>query len=92
MKNDERIRMKLLKFYSKTCGPCRLLSKIIESLKVEDLEVVSIDIAENNSAVEEYSIRSVPTLVFLDNEGKEFHRETKPIPKEKLEQIISQKG
>lgn len=84
--------MKLLKFYSKTCGPCRLLSKIIESLKVEDLEVVSIDIAENNSAVEEYSIRSVPTLVFLDNEGKEFHRETKPIPKEKLEQIISQKG
>ena len=92
MKNDERGSMKLLKFYSKTCGPCRLLSKIIESLKVEDLEVVSIDIAENNSIVEEYSVRSVPTLVFLNNEGKEFHRETRPIPKEKLEQIISQKG
>ena len=84
--------MKLLKFYSKTCGPCRLMSKVIESLNSESLEVVSIDIAEDPAIAESYNVRSVPTLVFLDNAGNEFHRETKPVPKEKLEQIISQKG
>jgi thiol-disulfide isomerase/thioredoxin len=57
--------MKILKFYTKQCGQCRLQSKILEGL--EGIEIEPIDCTENEELVEKYGIVSLPVLIILDD-------------------------
>ena len=54
--------MAILKFQSKTCNPCKQLSKVLEELNVET-KVVDIATDEGKTLVDQYGIRAVPTLV-----------------------------
>lgn len=59
--------MKLYKFYSEMCAPCKRLSKILESLILPDgVELVPIDVYEQHEFAKENGILSVPTLMFED--------------------------
>lgn len=64
--------MKILKFYSPTCMPCRIVGGFLE--KLENIEVVSIDATEDLSKVDAYEICTTPTLIFLNEEDKEVGR------------------
>jgi thioredoxin 1 len=59
--------MKILKFYSQTCGPCKQQGRILEEL--EGVDIVNVDINDDANAdlLDEYKIRSIPTLVILDD-------------------------
>ena len=59
----------VLKFYSPTCGPCKVMSKNLES--IDDIEVVDVDITDDKNAelVDMYKIRAVPSIVILSEEG-----------------------
>lgn len=65
----------LLKFQATWCGPCKMLSKVMEG---EDLNVpvreIDID-AERDTAVK-YGIRGVPTLILVDENGVEIKRQS----------------
>lgn len=54
------------------CGPCRVVSPLIDKLATEYAEsvtVVKIDIDENPDAAKKHGIRSIPAvLVFRDGE------------------------
>ena len=76
--------MKILKFYTPTCMTCRMLGKILDKLEVE---VENID-ATLPSVQEAYNITSIPTLVFLDDEGKEVKRTEGFITQDKIEEIL----
>lgn len=60
--------MKLIKIYSKTCGPCKVLEKnLIESgVKYDSVYVIS---EEGKDMVEKYGVRAIPTLLLLDDNG-----------------------
>lgn len=61
--------MKLILATAKFCGPCQILKR---KLKDENLEVETVEMEENTEVFREYNIRSVPTLVVLqDNEVAE---------------------
>ena len=77
--------MKILKFYTETCMPCRALGKILDKM---DVEVVPINAMENIAKVDEYNICTTPTLVFLNDEGKEVNRTTGLISQSKIEEIL----
>lgn len=62
--------MKILKFYSKTCGPCRALENILSQAHIPH---DSIDVEENPIAVSEYDITSVPTVLAI-KDGKVVDR------------------
>ena len=60
--------MKILKFFSPTCGPCKVLDK---NLQEAGIQYENIDITDNNNEelLTKYNITSVPTLLGIDNEG-----------------------
>lgn len=67
--------MKLIKLYSKTCGPCKVLEKnLVES----GVEYDSVDVAseEGEDIVEKYGVRAVPTLLLVDNNGTLLNKRT----------------
>lgn len=63
--------MKILKFYTPTCMPCRALGKILEQV---DVEVENINAMEDIAAVDTYNICTTPTLIFLNENGEEVER------------------
>lgn len=66
---------RVLKFFSPTCGPCRVMSKILstlEGVKVQDVDVTDED---NQSLLDKWKPRIVPTIIILNEEDqlvKEF--------------------
>jgi len=65
--------MKILKFEAEWCGPCKQMDKVIETIDF-DVEIDKIDIDDNREALEKYNVRSVPTLIRVDDEGVELDR------------------
>lgn len=61
--------MKVIKIYSDTCGPCKVLEKNLTLAGVPH-ESVNILSEEAEDIIEKYEIRSVPTLLVFDNNGK----------------------
>lgn len=58
--------MKLLKFYTTHCIQCKQQTKLLDGFA--EAEVVSMDCDEHEDLVKKYGIRSVPTLVLVDEE------------------------
>ena len=57
--------MKILRFTASWCQPCNSLAKNLEEAKLNiPVEVIDLDV--HNDLAIEYGIRSVPTLVLID--------------------------
>ena len=65
--------MHILKFSSSTCIPCKSLSK---NLKDVNIPVSNIDIAIAPDFAKEMNVRSVPTMILLDEKKQELDRIT----------------
>jgi len=66
----------LVDFYADWCGPCRMMTPILEKVASElgdKVNVVKIDIEANQESAAEYKVTSIPTLV-LFKDGKEVNR------------------
>ena len=62
--------MKVLKFYASWCGPCKGLTMTINGIKDQlNLPIEEVDIDENTELAVKMNIRSVPTMVVVDDEG-----------------------
>ena len=68
--------IKILKFESDSCPQCKALFATLERITKEyKIDIKSIDIEEDNNQdlIRKYNIRSIPTIIFL-NEDKEYNR------------------
>ena len=52
--------------------PCKMLGKMLEQL--ENVDIEEINAVEELDKVDEYNVCSTPTLIFLDDSGKEVAR------------------
>ncbi|MNJ90533.1 Thioredoxin [compost metagenome] len=76
--------MEILKFYSTTCGPCKMLAPVVKTVSEENgVQVTDINIEDQFEIAEQYGVMKVPTLVFL-KDGKEVDRVIGFINKENL--------
>ncbi|MCS5593544.1 MAG: thioredoxin family protein [Porticoccaceae bacterium] len=63
--------MKLLKFYSDTCAPCKAYSPLIDDVtEALNIEVLPINIIDNPNLTAAHRIRSIPALVSLNDKGE----------------------
>lgn len=59
----------LLDFWAAWCGPCRMLSPIVDAAaeKTENARVGKINVDEQPELAEKFGIMSIPTLVVMKN-------------------------
>lgn len=58
----------VIDFWAEWCGPCRMITPIIEELANEYEGQVAIgkcNVDENNDIAVKYSVRSIPTVIFI---------------------------
>jgi len=62
--------MKLLKFYAPWCQPCKGLSMVIEGAADKiAVPIEDVNIDEDIDTAIQYGVRSVPTLILVDENG-----------------------
>ncbi len=62
----------LVDFWAEWCGPCKMLSPLVEQIageQSEKLEVVKLDVDSNPEISQQYRVMSIPTLI-LFKDGK----------------------
>ena len=67
--------MKVFKFYAEWCGPCKVQSQIIKAAGDKiTTPVVDVNIDENLALATDFEVRSVPTMVLVDDKENEIKR------------------
>ena len=63
----------LVDFYADWCGPCRMVSPIVDEIAEErrDITVGKVNVDDENALAMKYGVMSIPTLiVFKDGQEK----------------------
>ncbi|MFC2060962.1 thioredoxin family protein [Elusimicrobiota bacterium] len=93
----EKIKVTFVELGSVKCIPCKMMQPVMDEIEKEyagQVDVVFHDVwtPEGQPYAEQYRIRSIPTQVFLDKDGKEFHRHIGYYPKEEIEKVLKTQG
>ncbi len=72
LKNEKVV---LVDFFATWCGPCKMLSPVLDQVSEESDKAViaKLDIDESLDIAKEYNVMSVPTMIIF-KEGKEVDR------------------
>ena len=75
----------LVDFYADWCGPCKMVSPIVDEIAEErtDITVGKINVDESAGLAIKYNVVSIPTLIVF-KDGKEFSRIIGYSPKEEI--------
>lgn len=81
----------LLDFWAAWCGPCRMVSPIVDEVADENpqIKVGKVNVDEQSELAERYNVMSIPTLLLIKN-GEVAASSIGYKPKEDIEQLISE--
>ena len=79
----------LVDFWASWCGPCKMLSPVVDQLaeELEGVKVAKINIDEQMELAEKYNVSSIPCVVAFKN-GEEVGRSVGLAPKQKLVDLL----
>lgn len=81
--------MKLLKFYTKTCCQCKVLSKQLEGFNL--VPIVPIDCQDDPEDLSiKFEVRALPTLALVDDSDNLIAKFTGPMTKDSIEKAIQE--
>jgi len=80
----------LVDFWASWCGPCRMMSPIIDQIGKDylgKLVIGKINVDENPSIARQFSISSIPTLM-LFKRGKEVNKIIGSVSRNKIDEMV----
>ena len=80
----------LIDFWASWCGPCRMMSPVIDKIAEEmgdKLKVCKVNVDENHELAEKYEIMTIPAFIVIKN-GAEAGRTIGVQPKEDILKLI----
>lgn len=88
VKSSETLTM--VDFWAEWCGPCKMIAPTVEELAEQydgRLKVVKLDVDSNQRTALEYSVRSIPSLLFFKG-GQVVETVVGAVRKQRLEEVI----
>ena len=78
-------KLVLLDFWASWCGPCRMVSPIVDEIAAErsDIKVGKINVDEQPELAARFGVMSIPTLVVMKN-GKAINQAVGARPKAQI--------
>lgn len=76
----------MVDFYADWCGPCKMLSPVVESLEPAyegKVKIGKINVDENPDIASQYGVMSIPTLIFFKG-GKVVDQTVGVIPQSEI--------
>ena len=75
----------LLDFWASWCGPCKMLSPVVDQVgeELDSVKVGKVNVNDESELAAKFGVASIPTLVVLKN-GKEVNRSVGVVPKERI--------
>ena len=82
----------LVDFYADWCAPCRAMKPVLEDLKAqigEQVSIFKIDVDKNQMLTERYGIKSIPTFILFKN-GEPVWRKSGMASSVELQKVVVQ--
>jgi thioredoxin 2 len=82
----------MVDFFSPACGPCRMLSPVIDNMARQfagRVIIAKLDTTKNANIPSQFRIRGVPALIFFKN-GEKVDQLAGAVPEETLAQKLNQ--
>ncbi|HIY13502.1 MAG TPA: thioredoxin [Candidatus Agathobaculum merdipullorum] len=79
----------LIDFWASWCGPCRMLSPVIDKIadEVSDIKIGKVNVDEQPELARQFGVMSIPTLVVMKN-GQVTQQSVGVQPKEAILSMI----
>lgn len=79
----------LLDFFATWCGPCRMLSPVIDKIADEHPEILvgKINVDEEEELATQFGVTSIPALFVIKN-GKTVNQSLGAIPEQKILELL----
>lgn len=88
LKSDKPV---LLDFWSERCGPCMMLSPVVDDLagEITNAKIAKVNVDEQPELAREFRVMSIPTLTVI-KEGKAVKTSVGVIPKEEIKAMLAE--
>ena len=95
--NGIKSKVTFVELGSVNCIPCKQMQPVMKAIEEkygDQVKVVFYDVwkEDQKKYAKQYGIKLIPTQVFLDANGKEFHRHEGFYPEAEIDKILQGKG
>ena len=86
LKSDKKV---LVDFWASWCGPCRMLSPVIDEIakETDKVKVGKVNVDEESELATQFAVMSIPTLILFEN-GKPVKQMVGAQPKSTILSMI----
>lgn len=94
---ETKPKVTFIELGSVNCIPCKQMQPVMKAIEEkygEHVKVVFYDVwtKEQKRYAQQYKVKLIPTQIFLDENGKEFHRHEGFYPEAAIDKILQDKG